>query len=883
MTLPSFTAYFVELLFAVFLIVTVRTVAGRWLGPGVRRLLWGLLILKALVPLTVATPYHPLMAMAKLDVWMTPPATPMDKPTAAEAGASRDAGVSPARPADVPSAAVGVEDDSSYSQGLLYGAHGEGETPSRHAGGTPASHEAPLTAQPTAERSAVAGVWAAAVAALPAVWLLGAVALFGVAVWQNRTVIRATTQDPVAVPDWVRTIFLDCRQRLGLRTMPGLVVSPYIPSPCLVGALRPRVLIPELLVEQRSPESETRIRHLLLHELTHLKQGDVWLAWLWTLALAVQWFNPLFWLLGRWFRFDCESACDDRVLTLLNEHERPNYGISLLHMLIDTTPSHDVPHRATPRFAPGFLGLAEPRSNLERRLTMMKSHRMPSWTRRLSAVVVLLLIGALCLTSYAQTKQPIPADKAKWIGYIETWFIDNNSKDFIARKPLAWGDPTTDDKGNVTITYKYDVTLLNNDHRVIEDRFTFDKNGQFVEVKNLSKEYPVNGVTKEVLKAAGGWIDTYFRENEPKFVNRKASRTTVIANDDGTYSVEYLYIAPIGHTPGIGDMNLLATKRFTFDKSGKYVSHADVMGTMVFADGDPKADAETTTATQPASQSGDVPPAFAATRQLLQRPIVSVDFNEQPLESVLQWLRDVMGAKIVVDWKALEAAGVKDPIVTVQLRDTTFEAVLTSVLKSASGPRTLAYGIDKDGVIHILPLTQADADAPDDKLALSVIKLTHARANDTMPLLRQHIKQGGLQVDVRTNSILLTADAADTERVKAIIAKLDVPVDEKPAAKVTPLPTAGKFQAATQAELELARAESDAKIKIAEATLKQKTIMFERLKVTYEASGHGATGTELKLTEQEVIIAEQQLELEKIARKRIEAAAPTSQPANGAK
>ena len=39
---------------------------------------------------------------------------------------------------------------------------------------------------------------------------------------------------------------------------------------------------------------------------------------------------------------------------------------------------------------------------------MMNSHRMPSWTRRISACVVLGLLATLCLTSYAQQKQKSP-------------------------------------------------------------------------------------------------------------------------------------------------------------------------------------------------------------------------------------------------------------------------------------------------------------------------------------------------------------------------------------------------------------------------------------------------------------------------------------------
>lgn len=107
-------------------------------------------------------------------------------------------------------------------------------------------------------------------------------------------------------------------------------------------------------------------------------------------------------------------------------------------------------------------------------------------------------------------------------------------------------------------------------------------------------------------------------------------------------------------------------------------------------------------AAEPTSQPVAVPPDIA-TRQKLQRPVAAVDFNEQPLEKVIGWLRDATEANIVVNWKALEAVGVeKNTPVTLPLRNVSFETVLKNVLKVAGEPTMpLAYEIDKDGVIGI--------------------------------------------------------------------------------------------------------------------------------------------------------------------------------------
>jgi len=889
---------------------------------------------------------------------------------------------------------------------------------------------------------------------------------------------------------------------------------------------------------------------------------------------------------------------------------------------------------------PGSLGIVETRSNLERRLTMMKSHRIPSRLRRASAVVVILALGALCVTSYAQSKPPISADKARMIGYVEDYFMDNDNG-LTARKPLAWSDPTTDDKGNVTITYKYDASFRDGDRWVIEDRFTFDKNGKFVEVKNLSKEPPkANAVTKEIMEVIKGEIETYFRENKPDLADQKASRTSITANDDGTYSAEYLFIAAIpDSTEGLKGQNLLVTWRFTFDKSGKYVSHKDMGGTMLFLNEKPQADqaAPLVVRMLPANNAGDVDPntpflmlrfsqkmgtgrswcqfsddtfpkpddeftgekliegntvALIAVRlepnktytigintppfkgfrseagELLPAyiytfktsdksldpsrrqalademkntimdsptdPLLSVllglqrggvafsriiettpdhrkdvgerlkcplavlynvflaegkgsaqvnllvpqnpdqmealkktlaayphDENTSPsrAENIIQldattllefvysrqlpteraevirkalrpakpradapkdvprqlveaWVekffsqnfRDITArqtlkfsnlttnvdgtisidyhynatiwdkdgkiieqrftfdrsgkyighktlksepARLLSDdlkrrddnvddgvllesmWVTLRGAGfapVSMRAVKVPPFHEKFECPLALVVDvrlqegdaqinifvpenvnqmDALKKEVMALGTPEENVIQSADLMllqlipnqltpeQADTlrkslrrpmpadtprtparlgtpDAKPDEPTVSIIKLSHANAKEMASLLLHHIRGGraNVQVDTRTNSILLTADAADTERVKELIRKLDVPVDEKPAVKTTPASTEGK----SLADLELAKAESETKIKMAEATLEYKKRMYERAVLRHQILGTQDAVVEMETAELDVTLAGQLLKLEQIVLERITAA-----------
>jgi hypothetical protein len=76
----------------------------------------------------------------------------------------------------------------------------------------------------------------------------------------------------------------------------------------------------------------------------------------------------------------------------------------------------------------------------------------------------------------------------------------------------------------------------------------------------------------------------------------------------------------------------------------------------------------------------------------------------------IEFLRDVSGANIHVNWKALEDVGVgKDAQVNVKLRSVPLRKVLDLVLEEAGGGTALTYYIDQ-GVIEVTTRELADKD-----------------------------------------------------------------------------------------------------------------------------------------------------------------------------
>lgn len=125
-------------------------------------------------------------------------------------------------------------------------------------------------------------------------------------------------------------------ERLRVESPIPVYVSDGVASPCLTGFFRPTIyLAPACAGDDRI------FRHALTHELTHYRHGDHIWSILRSLCLCVYWFDPLVWLAAILSRRDCELACDEGALKRLGEHERLSYGRSLVDVVAgDISPKH---------------------------------------------------------------------------------------------------------------------------------------------------------------------------------------------------------------------------------------------------------------------------------------------------------------------------------------------------------------------------------------------------------------------------------------------------------------------------------------------------------------------------------------------------------------
>src|SRR5687768_284705 len=100
--------------------------------------------------------------------------------------------------------------------------------------------------------------------------------------------------------------------------------------------------------------------------------------------------------------------------------------------------------------------------------------------------------------------------------------------------------------------------------------------------------------------------------------------------------------------------------------------------------------------------------AISANRALNTR-LPEVKFQGVTLRDAFDFLRDVTGANLHVNWKAIEALGVtQDTQVNVRLRDVTLRKVLNVILNESGASGQLTY-YASDGVIEVTTAELADA------------------------------------------------------------------------------------------------------------------------------------------------------------------------------
>ncbi len=237
----------------------------------------------------------------------------------------------------------------------------------------PTTHHMPISARIT---------WRAA---LFLSWLFG-VCVFLVLLGRRARYVRDLLAASSPADEGTERLLEQCCRQIGWRRHVRLRLTDAIPSPAVCGFHKPTVLIPVRLLKRLSPE---RLRSALIHEIAHIKRGDLWVNGLQTLVQVVYFYNPFVWFANAMIRRVCEEAVDETVLVTLGG-DAEDYSDTLL----------DISETVFRRTALGLrlIGVAESRRTLKRRIKHMLTRPVPQSTKiGALGTTAILLIAAILL------------------------------------------------------------------------------------------------------------------------------------------------------------------------------------------------------------------------------------------------------------------------------------------------------------------------------------------------------------------------------------------------------------------------------------------------------------------------------------------------------
>ena len=217
------------------------------------------------------------------------------------------------------------------------------------------------------------------------VWLLGAIGFLGWLIFVKLRYYESLQHLMAGGPREVYELYDRCCKELGVKPLPLWIVNKSM-SPGIAFFGEPVLLVPLSLCGD-----ESRLRFALLHELTHKKRGDHYMTLLLNVLRAVYWFDPVVHFAFSELRSDMESACDSDVLAYIGHEHKRGYLTVILDMFsYDTEP---------------ILGMSQIRSKrmAKRRMkgAFMKNRTSPAF--RAITLCIALIMSLCCFTTACQS------------------------------------------------------------------------------------------------------------------------------------------------------------------------------------------------------------------------------------------------------------------------------------------------------------------------------------------------------------------------------------------------------------------------------------------------------------------------------------------------
>ena len=222
------------------------------------------------------------------------------------------------------------------------------------------------------------------------IWLIPLVSVLAFGAWRNLHSAPRSTETR-AVSAEIRATAERIALALGLRKLPQITLTSRFEGPCVVGVLRPRVVLPERMA---ALEGSGELEHILAHELCHVRRRDPLRGTILFVLHAAFWFHPVVWLAHRKLNLLREQSCDLEAARVTGSAK--NYRSTLLTLTAQM-------QGLEPRTGLGFLSSSRILSRLENLERGGARSRAPAG---MHCAILTLILSACCLP---MTEAPLPA------------------------------------------------------------------------------------------------------------------------------------------------------------------------------------------------------------------------------------------------------------------------------------------------------------------------------------------------------------------------------------------------------------------------------------------------------------------------------------------
>lgn len=207
--------------------------------------------------------------------------------------------------------------------------------------------------------------------------------------------------------------------------------SDRISTPFVKGIVRPKIYIPFRL-------SDIEQRYILAHEQYHIKRFDPFFKLLATLLLGIYWFNPLVWLAYRLFVQDMEMSCDEYVLATEGADIRKVYSSLLLSFAVDKSVSRSA--------------LCFGEHNTRLRISHILKYKKAGLPATVIALLLILLVSGCTLTGGISASGDGKNTAETWEDYSGPWLEIKERKTAIEEPVFTEPNLLYADAGKIIFT-----------------------------------------------------------------------------------------------------------------------------------------------------------------------------------------------------------------------------------------------------------------------------------------------------------------------------------------------------------------------------------------------------------------------------------------------